>query len=86
MGIYRWPNGECVQGHPQGLKVTTNQALQSLTPAPIVQEGMTAYYHIDPIDGMEKNNDTNDDAVDAMKDLYPAIIFTTAEMVKIPSA
>ena len=47
---------------------------------------MAAYYHIDPIDGMEKNNDMNDDAVDAMKDLYPAIVFTTAEMVKIPSA
>ena len=47
---------------------------------------MAAYYRIDPIDGMEKNNDMNDDTVNGTKDLYPAIISATAETAKMPSA
>ena len=66
--------------------MTIDQVLQSSTPAPIVQEGTAVYYRIGPIDGTEKNNDMNDDTVDATKDLYPAIVSATAEMVKMPSA
>ena len=51
MGFYHLPGGGHIQGHPQGIKASVDQALQSQAPAPVIQEGTAAYYRVDWVGG-----------------------------------
>ena len=85
-GFYRWPNGVRIQGHPQGLKATVDQILQSQAATPVVQQGTAAYYRVDPITNEEGAGEISERNEEATRGLYPAIVSPATAPAKSSSA
>ena len=89
MGFYRWPTGVRIQGHPQGLKASVDQVLQSHAPAPVIQEGTATYYRVDPVGvavdvGVEDEDIGKNTEVDVTgeRGAYPAMVSAAVEAAK----